>query len=154
MVMDHHMSEQSSFPIGVIASALSNDAREAAKASRALGFAGLLFEAYSPAMSFPDLSGTGRREFLRVLSGADQRLIGLQGDVGPKGFGPGADVDRVDARLRRAMEGAGGLNAPLLCLEVGPVPLPPRAAAKPKPPITPGQAGLIILPTAGAGLPV
>ena len=33
--------------------------------------------------------------FLHVLAAQDQRLIGLRVDMGPKGFGPGADVDRV-----------------------------------------------------------
>jgi sugar phosphate isomerase/epimerase len=122
--------------------------------SRALGFAGLLFDAYTPSLSLPDLSATGRREFLQVLSGGDQRLVGLQGDLGPRGFGPGADVDRLIARIDRAMEAAAGLRAPLLCLEIGPLPPPPRAANKSKPPITPEQAGLIILPIAGAGLPL
>ena len=49
--------------VAVIAAALSTDARQAAALARSNGFAGLVFDAYSPALSIPDLSQTGRREF-------------------------------------------------------------------------------------------
>lgn len=103
------------------------------------------FDAYSPALRIPDLSDTGRREFARLLRSQDQRLVGLRADLGPRGFGPGADVDRLLDHLERAMEAAVGLEAPLLCLDVGPLPAPP-AEVKPKPVITPDMAGLILLP--------
>src|SRR5436190_6884455 len=48
--------------IGVVAAALSQDARQAVEQSRLLGFAGVEFDAYSPRLSLPDLSGSGRRE--------------------------------------------------------------------------------------------
>src|SRR5437867_4232645 len=108
--------------IGVVSTALSSDPRQAAALAHAHGFDGLLFDAYSPQLSFPDLSATGRREFLQVLRAQNVQLIGLQGDLGPKGLGPGADVDRVLHRVEAAMESAAALMAPLLCVGVGPLP--------------------------------
>ncbi len=129
----------------VVASALSADAREAAGLARELGFSGLQFDAYSPALRIPELSGTGRREFLRVLAGQNQELVGLRVDAGPKGFGPGADVDRMLGGLDLVMEAAKALAAPLICMDLGPLPEPPKVA-KPKPKVTAKQAGLILLP--------
>jgi sugar phosphate isomerase/epimerase len=139
---------RSTFSFAVVASALSSDPRDAPRLAREAGFAGLLFDAYSPALTVPDLSASGRREFRHVLSSQDQRLVGLRFDFGPKGLGPGADVDRAVARLDRVMEAAAGLGAPLVCAELGPLPQPAPEARAPVPKITPEQAGLILLPEA------
>jgi sugar phosphate isomerase/epimerase len=133
--------------IGVVANALSGDAREAARAARVAGFHGLQFDAFAPEFNLTDLSHTGRREFRRILSSSDQQLVGLRVDVGPKGFGPGADIDRLLSQFERVMEAAKGLDAPLVCVEAGPLP-EPAAAPKPLAPVTPQQAGLIIIPEA------
>ena len=133
--------------LSVVASAVSSDPRLAPQRSREAGFGGLLFDAYSSPLNLPELSGSGRREFGRLLSAQDQHLVGLQWDVGPKGVGPGADVDQVVSRLDRVMEAAVGLMSPLVCVDIGPLPEPPPDA-KPKPKVTPEQAGLLILPTA------
>ncbi len=138
--------------LGVVAAAIADDPRQAPRAARAAGFGGLLFDAWSSSLSLPDLSRTGRREFLRMLSAQDQQLIGLQTDVVPKGFSPGADVDRQVAQLDRALETAAGLQSPLLCVDLGPLPRP-AVAPKPKASIAPGQAGLIIIPTLSAPAP-
>jgi sugar phosphate isomerase/epimerase len=132
----------------VVSSALSPDPREAAPRARSAGFAGLQFDAYAPGFSLPELSQSGRREFLHILSSNDQRLASIRADVGPKGLSPGADVDRAIDRLDRAMEAAAGSGTPLLCVDAGPLPEPARSAA-PKPKVSPAQAGLIIIPTAG-----
>src|SRR4051812_35874766 len=108
--------------LSIVASALSADARQAVESARSLGFSGVLFDAYSSALSLPELSITGRREFLHVLSARDVMLVGLRVELGPHGFGPGADVDRLLSRLDRAMEAAAGLAAPLVCLDLGPLP--------------------------------
>src|SRR5947209_7479942 len=79
-----------SFKLAVVASALDPDPRQAPRLSREMGFAGLHFEAYGAALRIPDLSATGRREFLHLLSNQSQHLVGLRADAGPKGFGPGA----------------------------------------------------------------
>jgi sugar phosphate isomerase/epimerase len=78
-------------------------------------------------------------------------LVALRVDVGAKGFGPGADIDRLLSRFQSVMEAAKGLRAPLVCVEAGPLPEPARAA-KLKPAVTPEQAGLLIIPTAPAPL--
>jgi sugar phosphate isomerase/epimerase len=133
--------------LSIVASAVSNDPRQAPARSRELGFGGLLFDAYASSLNIPELSATGRREFRHVLSGQDQQLVGLRWDTGPKGLGPGADVDQAIARLDRVMEAAAGLVSPLVTVDLGPLPEPPPTA-KPKPKVTAELAGLIILPTA------
>jgi sugar phosphate isomerase/epimerase len=112
-----------------------------------MGFAGLVFDARSRELDLTQLTQSGRREFLRVLSSNDLQLAGLAVDLGAKGLAAGADVDRCIAHLDRVMEAAAGLQAPLLCVDLGPLPEPPRSP-KPRPKITPEQAGLIIIPGA------
>jgi sugar phosphate isomerase/epimerase len=129
----------------VVAHALSPDPRVAPRLAREFGFGGVLFDAVTPALNLADLSGTGRREFRSVVAGQNQELVGLRIDLGSKGFGPGADVDRELARLEKAMDAARGLVAPLVCVDLGPLPEPERQA-KPRPQVTQQQAGLILLP--------
>jgi sugar phosphate isomerase/epimerase len=131
--------------IGVVAAALSTDARQAPRLARQLGIDGLLFDAYAPALSLPELSQTGRREFRQVLASESRQLVGLRADVGPKGLAPGVDVDRILSLLTKAMEAAAGLQAPLLCTDLGPLPTPP-AEPKPVKKVTQDMAGLILLP--------
>jgi sugar phosphate isomerase/epimerase len=131
---------------GVVATALADNLRQSPRRARELGFAGLQFDADLPTLRIPDLPTSGRREFLRLLSSEDRQLIGLRFDAGPRGFGPGADVDRILDRLEKVMESAAGMVAPLICLDVGPLPAPPLVSI-PRPRVTPDQAGLILLPT-------
>ena len=139
--------------LAVVASALSNDPRAVPALSRRVGFAGLLFDARSNALDVADLSGTGRREFRHLLGAQDQQLVGLRHDLGPRGLGPGADVDRELSRLSRVMEAATGLGAPLVCVDLGPLPVPVETAP-PKPKVTPDMAGLFLLPaTVAEGAP-
>src|SRR5262245_3353478 len=100
--------------LGVVAAALSPDVRSAPLLARKAGFSGLQFDARSAALDIPALSTTGRREFLHVLSSQAQQLVGLRYDVGPKGIGPGADIDRELSTLQGVMEAAKGLGAPLV----------------------------------------
>jgi sugar phosphate isomerase/epimerase len=130
----------------VVAAALSNDPREAPVLARRAGFNGLLFDAYSSALSVPDLSATGQREFRHLLSSQDCQLAGLRVDLGNKGFSPGADVDRLLSQLEDVMQAAAALGTGLICVEAGPLP-PPARKKKPKPKITPDEAGLILIPT-------
>ena len=133
--------------LSVVAAAMSSDPREAARLSRQLGFRGVLFDAFSNALNIPDLSDSGRREFGRVLAAHDQTLVGLRLDLGTRGLGPGADIDRSVQQLDSAMEAAASLEAPLICVDLGPLPLP-TAAPKPPPAISSEQAGLILIPKA------
>src|SRR6476661_1359584 len=131
--------------LSVVAAALSNDPRESSRLARIAGFKGLLFDAWSSSLSIPELTSTGRREFARLLTSQDQKLVGLRMDLGPKGLGLGADVDRQIARIDRAMESSVGLQSPLVCVDLGSL---PRAtvAPKPQPTIPAGKAGAIIIP--------
>ncbi len=129
----------------MLAAALSGDIREAARLARVNEFAGLLVEAYGSALNVPDLSGSGRREVRQILASHEQELVGLRVDLGPKGFGLGADVDREMSRIERAMEAAAGMGSPLVCLNVGMLPAAPMRET-PRPVITQEQAGILILP--------
>jgi sugar phosphate isomerase/epimerase len=131
--------------IGVVAAALTTDARHAPRLARQLGFDGLLFDAYAPALNLPELSQSGRREFRHLLAAENRQLVGLRADIGPNGLAPGVDVDQVLSRWTNAMEAAAGLQAPLVCTDLGPLPAPP-AGPKPAKKVTPEMAGLILLP--------
>ena len=131
---------------GVTASTFSQDPRLAADAARSIGFEGLLFDVFSTALDLTQLSGTGLREFRHIISSKDQQLIGLNIDLGMKGLGPGADLDRLLWQFESVLKTAAGLVTPLVCVETGPLPHPPRAAVL-RPKITPAQAGLILIPS-------
>ena len=132
--------------LAVVASAFSNDPRSAPAVARKAGFTGLLFDARGNALDVTELSGTGRREFRHLLGAQDQQLVGLRHDLGSKGLSLGADVDRELSRLQKVMEAATGLGAPLVCVDVGPLPVPVETEP-PKPKVTAELAGLILLPT-------
>ena len=135
--------------LGVVAAALSPDVRSAPISCAKAGFGGLQFEAQAPSLDLTALSDTGRREFRRLLESQAQQLVGLRHDIGGKGIAPGADVDRELSRMRRVMEAAKGLGAPLICVDIGPLPAP-AVTENPKPTVTPAMAGLILLPDGNA----
>jgi sugar phosphate isomerase/epimerase len=135
--------------VSVIASALHGEPGEAPRRARLGGFAGLVFDAYSPGLSLPGLSGSGRREFRHLLASESQRLVAIRFDIGNHGFGPGADIDRILAEADRVFDAAAALAAGCVCIDLGPLPVPPLTDP-PRPPVTPEQAGLIILPTFSA----
>jgi sugar phosphate isomerase/epimerase len=138
-----------SLKLAIVSTALSADPREATARARSAGVEGLQFDAYSPALSLPELSQSGRREFRHVLSSSGPQLASLRVDAGQKGFAPGADVERAIDHIDRAMEAAAGLSTPLVCVDLGPLP-EPAVVAPPKPKIKPEEAGVIIIPTPGA----
>lgn len=131
--------------LSVVASAFSADPREAARLSRIAGFRGMMFDVWTSTLNLPELSITGRREFHNIVTSQNQELIGLQMDLGPKGMSIGADVDLQIGRIDRGMEAAAGLQARLLCIDIGPLPRP-TITIKPKPAVTKELAGLIIIP--------
>lgn len=133
--------------IGIVAAALSTDPRQAVVRSRQMGFSGLVFDAYSPHLSLPELSQSGRREFKQVLSAQDQQLVALRADLLGKGFSPSTDIERMLARVDRAMEAAVGMGSAMVCVDLGPLPEPARKRPA-APRVDPAQAGLIIIPTA------
>lgn len=81
-----------------------------------------------------------------MLSSQNLELAGLRVDLGASGLSPGSDVDRLLDQLGQVIEAAAGLGAPLVCVEVGPLPEPPHTA-KTRPAISADEAGLIIIPT-------
>ena len=131
--------------IAVTAVSLGNDPRQIPRLSRQAGFSGLQFDAFWTPLRLTDLSISGRREFQRLVIAENQKLVGLRHDIGPKGLGPGSDVDRILSELDRVMQAARDLAAPLICVDLGALPAP-VAVNKPKPKVTPEQAGLLILP--------
>jgi L-ribulose-5-phosphate 3-epimerase len=132
--------------ISVVASALSNDPRNATRAARADGFAGILFDAISSALDLTTLTQTGRRDFRQLLSSNNLQLVGLQTQLGPDGLGPRANIERALTQLDRIMQTAADLGAPLLCLDLGPLPPAPPPPQAPAPTPAPELAGLIIIP--------
>jgi sugar phosphate isomerase/epimerase len=134
----------------VMASALTDDLRDAPRRSRSAGFEGLVFDAYSSRSNLAELSASGRRDFRHLLAAQSQQLAALAIDIGPKGIALGADVDRVIARLDTAMDTAVGLGTKLICVDLGPLPAPPPQP-KPQKKITADEAGLIILPPPSMG---
>lgn len=138
------MAEQE-LRLAAAAAVLSADVRSATVLARKAGVSGLLFDARMPSLDLTELSNTGMREFLHVLSAQAQQLVGLRHDVGSKGFGFGADIDQELSHLQRVMATAKNLGAPLVCVDVGPLPAPARTTAV-KPRVTPQMAGLILLP--------
>ncbi len=139
------MPPQADRRFALTAAALSADLRVAAPQSRRLGFGGLFLDADRLA----DLSATGQREVRHVLSSNDQHLVGLCCDLTGRGFLAGADVDRQLSRLDRAMDAARKLVAPVVCVDLGPLPNPPPGPpAPPKAKPDPLAGGMLILPTA------
>ncbi|MDB5297827.1 MAG: Xylose isomerase protein barrel [Phycisphaerales bacterium] len=132
--------------LSVVASALAPDLRSAPAVARQLGFGGLQLPTAFGGTDLTTLSGTGQRDVRHLLATHEQQLVSLSVDLGSKGFGPGADIDRVLAVLRSAMAAARGLAAGVVCIDLGPLPQPAREE-KPVPKVTPGMAGLILLPT-------
>jgi sugar phosphate isomerase/epimerase len=129
----------------VTASTFSTDPRDAVESVRKSAFDGVVFDAVSPVFDLTTLSDTGRREFRHVLSSRDLTAVALQVDVGPKGFGPGADLDRLLSRFDKVLQATAAIPGAMLLVETGPLPEPPRVVP-PRPVITPEQAGLILIP--------
>lgn len=131
--------------IGIVASALSDDPRIAARSARAMGFRGVELDVATRSIDLTSLSQTGNRELRHVLASSDQTLIALRADWGANGAGPQADIDRLLSSMQRAMEAAKSLGAPMLCVDVGPLPEPAQAAPKTRA-ISPESAGAIYIP--------
>src|SRR3954467_12058435 len=136
----------------VLASALNDDARESMSRSRAMGFGGLVFDAHGRSLDLPALSITGRREFVHLLKTSGQTLVAVRADIGPKGFGCGADIDRLLAGLDRILQVARDSNAGAVTIDLGPRP-EATEPVKPKSSITLEQAGVILIPSPTATEP-
>jgi sugar phosphate isomerase/epimerase len=111
-----------SLNFAVVAEALTEDPRQAPHLARQAGFAGIQFHAFSPSLNLSALSDTGRREFRHLLSAQSQQLPSLRVDIGPKGLGPGCDIDRVLARLDTTMQAAAAIGTRLICVDLNALP--------------------------------
>lgn len=140
------MDDAQSEKIAITAAALGTDVRAIPERASQLGFTGLLFDARGSGVDLTELSASGRREFLQLLSSKRQRLVGIRAGVGARGLGRDADVDQAISRIDRAMAASADLGAPLVCLDVGPLPESAEPLAASRPAITAAQAGSILLP--------
>lgn len=130
-----------------------NDVRAAVRIAAALRCDGMVVGARSASADLTQLSGTGSREYLHVLSSLGQQLVGIGHDVGPAGLSPRADLGREVESLAAVLRSAGGLGRPAVLVDLGPLPPPPVAPVAPRPAISPEQAGLILIPEPAAAPP-
>lgn len=116
--------------LAVVAAALSEDFRAAVKLAHAAGFGGIQIGPRLGSLDLLTLSQSGKRELRSILRGDAQELVGLRLDLGGKGLGPGADVDAAIDRIEKMLVAAAGLQSPLVCVDLGPIPgeLPTTAA--------------------------
>ncbi len=128
--------------LAVVASALNVELKQTPMAAKAAGVAGLLFDV----TTMPALSGSGRREFRRLVGSTNRQIVGFELDLGAAGLSLKADVDRQLSTIEQAMELAAGLATPLVCVELGSLPAA-AVTSPPKPPATQAMAGLLILST-------
>lgn len=131
-------------PLAVVAAAMDNDLRIAAKSARTFGFSALQLDARLGDLDLTQLSQSGRRELRSVLGSRELDLVGLRLDLGAKGLGPGADIDAALDRIEELLTAAAGLQCSLVCIALGPLPPPPRTEKIPLA-ISPRQAGAIII---------
>jgi sugar phosphate isomerase/epimerase len=131
--------------LSVVAAALNSDLRTAAREARSQDFRGIQLNARTNELDLTTLSVSGQREVRQVIRSFDLEIDSLLIDLGQKGLGPTADVDAVLAKLDGVMQAARGLQTPLVCVEIGPLPAPVEEA-KPAPAMDSFSAGLIIIP--------
>jgi sugar phosphate isomerase/epimerase len=105
--------------LAVVAGALNDDLRQAARLAREIGVCGLQLDVRGGGLDLTSLSHSGRREVRTVLSGAGVALTSLRADLGARGFSPKSDFDAAIDRLEQAMTAAQGLGCGLVCAEVG-----------------------------------
>jgi sugar phosphate isomerase/epimerase len=132
-------------PFSIPAHCVHSDLKQAIPAARAMGFDGVVVDVSATPFDLADLSNSGRRELRHLLQTYNASLVGVRADAGPKGLGPGADVDRVLDRADKLLNVTAGLGCGLFCLDLGRLP-PVQRSPKPKPKVTKEMAGLLILP--------
>jgi sugar phosphate isomerase/epimerase len=132
-------------PLSAIARVLGDNLREQVAAGRLDGFAGLVLDAYSPSLILSDLSETGRREVVHLLSGSGLQLSAVQTSITSEGFAPRTDLQQSIDRVCRAIRATADLRCRLLLVDVGRLP-PAVEDVAPAPTVTPELAGLILIP--------
>jgi sugar phosphate isomerase/epimerase len=106
--------------LAVVAARLDEDLRVAAKIARAGGFAALQLDSRLGDLDVLSLSQSGKRELRAILRSSELDLVGLRLDLGRNGLS--GDVDAALDRIEKLLAAAAGLQSPLLCLDLGPIP--------------------------------
>jgi sugar phosphate isomerase/epimerase len=132
--------------LSVVTTAFLGDIRQGVQTAARLGFAGVQCEVTSPELHLAELSVTGQREFQRLLSGVNQRLVALRMEFGAKGLMPGGDTDRRIEEADQAMHATRSLAADMLCIDLGRLPAAAAEKAKAARLISQDEAGLILIP--------
>ena len=109
--------------VGVVAAALGEDIRVAAKIARGLGFSGVQLDLRLGGLDLFSLSQSGQRELISILRGNDLQFVSLRLDLGAKGIGAGADIDAGLDRIQKALVAAAGLQCQMVCVDFGPPPV-------------------------------
>jgi sugar phosphate isomerase/epimerase len=133
--------------ISVLARAFAGDLRTSLRSAASVGFTGVVLDSISPAITLHELSQSGRRELLHVVSSCNLSLTAVQAKLPGDGFAPRADVEASLAHATRALQAAADLKCSLLLLELGALP-PAAIDVEPAPqPVDPGLLGLLVLPS-------
>lgn len=134
-----------SISFATVSRALHDDLRQAVTISRTMGFGGLQVDARTQTLNLTTFSTSGYRELKHVFSAQSQKVLALRCETGPEGFGPRADTDKMLDRADGVLRAAAALGCDSVCMDLGRLPPAPHVA-KPKPKVTQGMAGLLILP--------
>lgn len=139
------MNSSQSLKFSVRALCLGDDIRQILPQAQALGFDGVELDLMVGLLNLAELSISGRREIRHLLARHDLALSGLRLSLEPQWLTTPARYDRALWMIRRGIEAAAGLQAMLVCLELGRLPGVNEPTA-PRPPIPAQSAGLIIVP--------
>jgi sugar phosphate isomerase/epimerase len=123
------MSELTKPRQAVVAAVLNDDFRVAARLAREAGFAAIQMSPRLGGLDLLTLSQSGKRELRSILRAEALELVGLRLDLGGKGLGPGADIDAAIDGIEKVLVAAAGLQSPMVCVDIGPVPAEAAAAA-------------------------
>lgn len=129
--------------VAVRAASLGDDLRVLAPVAQRWGFYGLQLELRLGNLDLVELSATGQREVKSTIARYELELASVRVALAHAGLGQG-DAGKVLWMMERAMEAAAGVGARMICLDVGRLPavkLESRSR-----PVTPQQAGVILIP--------
>jgi sugar phosphate isomerase/epimerase len=133
--------------LSVLARAFPGDLRTSLRSAASIGFTGVVLDSISPALTLHELSQTGRRELLHVVSACNLSLTAVQARLPGDGFAPKADIEASLAHATRALQAAADLKCATLLLEVGALPPAEADTEAPAPKVDPGLLGLLVLPS-------
>ena len=130
-------------PLAIRMASLGEDLRYATPLAQRLGYRGAQLELHQGSLDLRALSASGRRDLRHLLASHELEIASLRTPT--LGDAPLHQPDHALWNLRQAMEAAAGLQAATLCVELGPLPRP-EGPTLPATPLSPAQAGLLIIP--------